>query len=86
MFGETNAFNLNSHVFNSSAKGAYLTVRYSTAKKTAAEVPAVVGSIFATGALYMVTALGGAAVGIGGTLLLQKAKKKKDEVEPEAAE
>ena len=87
MFGETNAFNLNSHVYSSNAKGAYLTVRYSTAKKTAADVPDVVGSIFETGALYMVTAMGGAVIGAGGTLLLQKAKKKKkDEVEPVAAE
>ena len=77
MFGETDAFNLNSHVFNADAKGAYLTVRYSTAKKTAAEVPTVVGSIFSGGGLYVVAALGGAVVGIGGTLLLQKAAKAK---------
>ena len=89
MFGEANAFNLNSHVYNKDAKGAYLTVRYSATKKAAANVPAVVGSMFSEGALYMVTALGGAVVGVGGTLLLQKAakaKKKKDEVEPETAE
>ena len=77
MFGETTAFNLNSHVFNKDAKGAYLTVRYSNTKKAAADVPAVVGSMFSGGALYVVTALGGAVVGVGGTLLLQKAKKKK---------
>ena len=77
MFGETNAFNLNSHVFNKDAKGAYLTVRYSATKKAAANVPAVVGSMFSEGALYMVTALGGAIVGVGGTLLLQKAAKAK---------
>ena len=77
MFGETNAFNLNSHVFNKDAKGAYLTVRYSNTKKAAADVPAVVGSMFSGGALYVVTALGGAIVGIGGTLLLQKAAKAK---------
>ena len=77
MFGETNAFNLNSHVFNADAKGAYLTVRYSTAKKSAANVPTVVGSIFSGGGLYVVAALGGAVVGIGGTLLLQKAAKAK---------
>ena len=83
MFGETDAFNLNSHVFNSDAKGAYLTVRYSTAKKAAADVPTVVGSMFSEGALYLVTALGGFAVGIGGTLLLQKAKKKTGEAKPQ---
>ena len=77
MFGETKAFNLNSHVFNSEAKGAYVTVRYSTAKKAAVDVPSVVGSIFSGGGLYVVTALGGAVVGAGGTALLQKAAKTK---------
>ena len=62
MFGETTAFNLNSHVFNSDAKGAYLTVRYSNPKKAAADLPTVVGSMFSGGALYLVTALGGAIV------------------------
>ena len=76
MFGESKAFNLNSNVFNPAAKGAYLTVRYSTAKKAAAEVPTVVGSIFATGALYMVTVLAGAGVGTGAMLLTQRAAKK----------
>jgi hypothetical protein len=76
MFGETQAFNLNSHVFNGNAKGAYVTVRYSTTKKAAADLPSVVGSMFATGALYMVTALAGAGVGAGGTVLFQKARKK----------
>ena len=78
MFGETEAFNLNSHVYSSNAKGAYVTVRYSNTKKAAADVPAVVGSMFATGALYALTALAGAGAGVGGTLLLQKAKKKKE--------
>ena len=85
MFGETDAFNLNSHVYNSEAKGAYLTVRYSTAKKAAADLPTVVGSMFSGGALYVVTALGGAIVGVGGTLLLQKAKKKAGEAKPQEA-
>ena len=78
MFGETEAFNLNSHVYSSNAKGAYVTVRYSNTKKAAADVPTVVGSMFATGALYALTALAGAGAGVGGTLLLQKAKKKKE--------
>ena len=86
MFGEVEAFNLNSHVYNANAKGAYLTVRYSTAKKAAADMPTVVGSMFATGALYTLTALAGAGAGVGGTLLVQKAKKKKSEAnEPEEA-
>ena len=77
MFGETSAFNLNSHVYDSDAKGAYLTVRYSTAKKAAADLPTVVGSMFSGGALYLVTALGGAIVGMGGTVLWQKVTKTK---------
>ena len=86
MFGESKAFNLNSHVFNSNAKGAYLTLRYSTAKKAAAEVPTVVGSIFATGALYMVTVLAGAGVGTGAVLLTQKSAKKDGSEETEENE
>ena len=81
MFGEDKAFNLNSHVYNANAKGAYLTVRYSTAKKAAADVPTVIGSMFATGALYAVTALAGAGLGVGGTILFQNIKKKKKETE-----
>jgi hypothetical protein len=81
MFGEDKAFNLNSHVFNGDAKGAYLTVRYSTAKKAAADVPTVVGSMLAQGAFYALTALAGAGIGVGGTVLLQNAKKKKKETE-----
>ena len=77
MFGETTAFNLNSHVYDSDAKGAYLTVRYSTAKKAAADTPAVVGSMFSEGALYLVIALGGVVVGAGGTVLLQQVSKTK---------
>ena len=78
MFGETEAFNLNSHVFNDDAPGVYVTIRYSTTKKAAADVPTVVGSMFG-GAFYALTALAGAGAGVGGTLLLQKAKKKKTE-------
>ena len=79
MFGESKAYNLNSHVYSDKAPGVYVTLRYSTTKKAAAEIPSVVGSMFATGALYALTGLGGAGVGVGATLLIQKAKKKKDE-------
>ena len=80
MFGENEAFNLNSHVFNDDAEGVYVTIRYSTTKKAAADVPAVVGSMFG-GTFYALTALAGAGLGVGGTLLLQKAKKKKNEAD-----
>ena len=82
MFGETKAFNLNSHVFGKNAPGVYVTIRYSTTKKAAAELPSVVGSMFATGMLYAVTAVGGVSVGAAATLFIQKASAKKKK-EPE---
>ena len=77
MFGETEAFNLNSHVYSKNAPGVYVTMRYSTAKKAAADMPDVVGSIFG-GALYALVAIGGIGAGVGATLLIQKGKKKKE--------
>ena len=85
MFGETEAFNLNSHVFNDDAPGVFVTIRYSTTEKAAADIPNVVGSMVATGALYTLTALGGAGLGVGGTILVQKARKKKETTEPETS-
>ena len=79
MFGETKAFNLNSHVYNDDAPGVYVTIRYSTTKKAAADLPSTVGSMFATGALYTLAALAGAGVGVGGTLAVLSYKKKKEE-------
>jgi hypothetical protein len=79
MFGESEAFNVNSHVFYGSAPAVYVTIRYSTAKKAAADVPTVVGSMFSDGALYTLTALGGAAVGVGATFAIGALKKKKEE-------
>ena len=78
MFGETEAFNLNSHVYSKNAPGVYVTMRYSTTEKAAADMPSVVGSMVATGALYTITAIGGAGLGVGGTVLVQKARKKKE--------
>ena len=85
MFGEDKAFNLNSHVFSNSAKGAYLTVRYSTTKKAAADVPAVVGSVFGEGAIYALTAIGGAAIGAGVAFGIISYKKKKNDTPAEEA-
>jgi hypothetical protein len=85
MFGETEAFNLNSHVYSKNAPGVYVTIRYSTAEKAAADMPSVVGSMIATGAFYALTALGGAGLGVGGTILVQRARKKKDDPTPENA-
>ena len=80
MFGETNAFNLNSHVYNDDADGIYLSVRYSNTKKAAADMPNVVGSMFANGLYYLLVAVGGAAIGAGLTLALQKKKRKEETV------
>jgi hypothetical protein len=84
MCGEDVAFNLNSHVYTDGAEGVYLTVRYSTAKKAAADMPTVVGSIFG-GMYYVLAAVGGAGLGIGGMALFQHLKKKKGEVVTEEA-
>ena len=84
MFGEDKAFDLNMHDFEAETKSAYVTVRYSNVKKAAADVPSVVGSMFATGALYMLVAVGGAGLGVGGTILVQKSGKSKAEDAPEA--
>ena len=78
MFGESNAFNLNSHVYNKNAVGVYLTVRYSTTKKEAADMPTVVGTMLG-GGYYALTTLAGAGLGVGGTILLQNLRKKKKE-------
>ena len=78
MFGETNAFNLNSHVYNDDATGIYLSVRYSTTKKAAADMPTVVGSMLG-GMYYVLTAVGGAGLGVGGMVLFQHLRKKKKE-------
>ena len=86
MFGETEAFNLNSHVYDDDAPGVYVTIRYSTAKKAAADVPNVVGSMFGAGAFYTLTALGGVGVGIGGTLAVLACKNKKEKQGEEATE
>ena len=83
MFGEDVAFNLNSHVYKAGAEGVYLTVRYSTSKKAAADMPSVVGSLL-SGAYYALTAVGGAGLGAGGVLLFQSLKKKrKGEIQEE---
>jgi hypothetical protein len=80
MFGETEAFNPNSHVYDGDAHSVYVTVRYSTTKKAAADLPTVVGSMLG-GAFYALVALGGAGLGVGGTLLVQNVKKKEEQGE-----
>jgi hypothetical protein len=48
-------------------------------------MPGVIGSMIVTGALYTLTALGGAGLGVGGTLLVQKARKKEETTESETS-
>ena len=83
MFGDTNAYNLNSHVYNGSAVGVYLTVRYSTTKKAAEDMPTVVGSMVG-GAYFAITGVAGVGVGAGGMALItyfqNKKKNKSQEV------
>ena len=80
MFGESNAYNLNSHVYNSSAPGLYLSVRYSTTKKAAAKLPTVVGSMMG-GVGYAIAGVAGIGIGVGGMALFQHLRKKKKEEE-----
>ena len=79
MFGETNAYNLNSHVYSKNAKGAYLTVRYSNTKKAAANTPGIVASIFGGETLYLVVGSCGLFVGAASAVAVSVAKKKKKE-------
>ena len=82
MFGDTEAFNLNSHVYSKNAPGVYVTMRYSTTEKAAADLPTVVGSVFG-GALYALTAVGGAALGAGAVVAIDYSKKRKNKPEDE---
>ena len=86
MFGESVAFNLNSHIYNDDAPGVYVTIRYSTTKKAAADVPGVVGSMLATGALYALTAVSGIGVGAGVMAYVKSPERKKRFSEDEAEE
>jgi hypothetical protein len=79
MFGEDKAYNLNSHVYKNGAPGLYLTVRYSTAKKAAADMPSVIGSILIPGGYYVITGLLGAGIGAGLVTLSKKNKSSKKE-------
>ena len=80
LFGESNAYNLNSNVYNASAPGLYLTVRYSNTKKAAADMPTVVGSIMG-GVGYAIAGIAGISIGAGGMLLFTHFRKKKKEEE-----
>ena len=78
LFGENSAYNLNSNVFNATAPGLYLTVRYSTTKKAAADMPTVVGSMMG-GVGYAISGVVGIGLGATGMALFTHLKKKKKE-------
>ena len=80
MFGESNAYNLNSHVYRGNAVGVYLSVRYSNTKKAAADMPTVVGSMIG-GVGYALSGIAGVGVGVGGMILFTRFKKKKEETQ-----
>lgn len=83
MFGETDAFNLNSHVYNDDAVGIYLTVRYSNTKKAAADLPDVVGSMISNGGYYALVAVAGVGGGMGIMAIAQMVIRKKKSVDSE---
>ena len=71
-------------LYHKTARNAVKALRHTT-EKAAADMPSVVGSMVATGALYTLAVVGGAGLGVGGTLLVQKARKKKETTEPETS-
>ena len=82
-FGEEICYDLNKYNFSNKAPSIYLSVKQSKNDKSAvADVPQVVGSIFANG-IWLLIGGAGAVVGIGGTLgtqtLLKKKKNKADD-------
>ena len=76
-FGEEICYDLNKYNFSNKSPSIYLSVEQSKNDKSAvADVPQVVGSIFANG-IWMLIGAAGAAVGVGGTLGTQALLKKK---------
>ena len=76
-FGEEICYDLNKYNFNDKSPSIYLSVKQSKNDKSAvADVPEVVGSIFANGILFLIGGVG-ALFGVGGTLGTQALLKKK---------
>ena len=75
-FGEVVCYDLNKYNFNDDI-GIYLSVKQSKKDKSAvADVPEIVGSIFANG-IWLLIGGAGALFGVGGTLVTQNLLKKK---------
>ena len=76
-FGEVICYDLNKYHFDKDTSSIYLSVKQSNNQKAAvADVPQVVGSIFANG-MWLLIGATGALFGVGGTLGTQALLKKK---------
>ena len=76
-FGEVVCYDLNKYNFDKDSDSIYLSVKQSKNQKAAvADVPQVVGSIFANG-MWLLIGATGALFGVGGTLGTQALLKKK---------
>ena len=76
-FGEDVCYDLNKYNFSSSSDNIFLSIKQSDRQKSAvADVPDIVGSVFGTG-LILISAVVGAAFGIGGTVGVQSVLKRK---------
>ena len=76
-FGEVICYDLNKYHFDKDTSSIYLSVKQSKNQKAAvADVPEVVGSIFANG-MWLLIGATGALFGVGGTLGTQALLKKK---------
>ena len=76
-FGEGICYDLNKYNFSSASDNIFLSVKQSDNQKSAVtDVPAIVGTLFGSG-LLLISAFVGVGIGIGGTIGVQSALKKK---------
>ena len=76
-FGEEVGYDLNKYNFSSDSDSIFLSVKQSKNQKSAVvDVPAIIGSLFGNGLVFIAGGVG-LAVGIGGTIGMQALLKKK---------
>ena len=76
-FGEEVCYDLNKYNFSSDSDSIFLSVKQSKNQKSAVvDVPAIIGSLFGNGLVFVAGGVG-LAVGIGGTIGMQALLKKK---------
>ncbi len=79
-FGEGICYDLNKYNFSSASDNIFLSVKQSDNQKSAVtDVPAIVGSMLGSG-IFLISAVVGAGIGIGGTIGVQAVLKKKKKV------